>query len=173
MMSPCTRTLCEWVCAGSDTWLTMRGRRGSATSMIEVPSGGCMWPTKAQSPSATTWPPPGMSSLERWRSSGMSAPSVGRADANMPMLSPHQPFWRPRPELSHMLRLALALGRGKLIELFLGHRFVHRFRGAFQVADLLLAALGRERGACRLLLCFGFRRHRRCPLLFTRSTKLD
>jgi hypothetical protein len=27
MMSPCTRTLCEWVCAGSDTWLTMRDRR--------------------------------------------------------------------------------------------------------------------------------------------------
>jgi hypothetical protein len=42
MMSPCTRTLCEWVCAGSDTWLTMRDRRGSSTSMIEVPSGGCM-----------------------------------------------------------------------------------------------------------------------------------
>src|SRR5713101_2976388 len=58
--------------------------------------------------------------------------------------------------LPQVFGLALALGRGELLELFLGHRLVHRFGGSFQLEDLPLAALGRERGARRLLLCLRF-----------------
>jgi hypothetical protein len=40
----CTRTLCEWVPGDMPSVATTRGRLGSRTSTIEVPSGLRMWP---------------------------------------------------------------------------------------------------------------------------------
>ena len=50
-----------------------------------------------------------------------------------------------------MLRLALTLGVGELLELLLGHR-QHRLRGALQLRLGRVAALGRQGGPGGLLL---------------------
>jgi hypothetical protein len=58
---------------------------------------------------------------------------------------------------------ALPLCSGEFLELVFGHRLEHFLRGAFQRADLLLAALSRKRRSRRLLLSLGFCRHRYVP----------
>ena len=51
-----------------------------------------------------------------------------------------------------MLRQTFALGLGEFFQFFFGHRFVHFFRCANQLADLDLAALRRQCGTGGFLL---------------------
>src|ERR1700733_12493064 len=95
-----------------------------------------------------------MSSLARCLSSGIAFPFEIRGATLARDL---------RRSLPHVLGFALPLGRGELVELLLAHRLVHLARGALELAGLLLAALGRERRARRLLLRLRFRRHRPSP----------
>src|SRR3982751_6009598 len=56
-----TRTLGDCQPSGIGTVASSSGRFGSRTSMIDVPLGFFMWPTKSVVPSTQTCPPPGTS----------------------------------------------------------------------------------------------------------------
>src|SRR5882757_1115445 len=61
MVSPAMRILCEWVPGGMFSSATLIGFFGSRTSMMVVPFGARMWPTKAKPLRTMTWPPPATS----------------------------------------------------------------------------------------------------------------